>query len=537
MKKNTYMLFALILAILTVGCKKQETKQISIDVLKDKIAGGWAGKMIGVSYGAKSEFRFKGEIKEDSIEISEISNSLGQDDIYVQLTFMETMDKYGVNAPLKQFQTDLANAGFMLWHANLQARKNYIDSIFAPESGMPENNIHADDIDFQIESDYIGFMNPGMLQSSNALASRIGQIMNYGDGIYGGMFIAALYAESFFENEIEKVIERALLSIPAESEYAKIVGDVVKLHKHNPNDWRATWHEIQNKWGETDMCGAGDKFNIDAKLNGAYVIIGLLYGDGDAEKTMEITTRCGQDADCNPSNAMAVLGIVKGFSNLPQKMQTDVLSIADSTFENTNYSFNKAVSKTMQYAIDNIKNNGGNVKDNNLTVVIQQPKAPAFTQSFPNLVLDKSISIFDSTAWVKKGNWKYFIIHYWWVAKPFKQALYSDKKGDEITIDFEGTGVSLQGNWQRDGGKADVFIDNKFIKTVNTWYLWNGFQQEANMSLFHKLNLPDGKHTLRLVVKGEKYEKSEGNGIYITELRIYETAPKKSEQYKFSFEK
>ncbi len=70
------------------------------------------------------------------------------------------MDKYGPDAPLKQFQAGLANAGYILWHANLQAKKNYLDSIFPRQSGMPENNIHADDINFQIESDYIGFMNP-----------------------------------------------------------------------------------------------------------------------------------------------------------------------------------------------------------------------------------------------------------------------------------------------------------------------------------------------------------------------------------------
>jgi hypothetical protein len=213
------------------------------------------------------------------------------------------------------------------------------------------------------------------------------------------------------------------------------------------------------------------------------------------------------------------------------------LSIADSTFEHTQCSFNKAVTKTLQYAIENIKNNGGNVQENNLTVVIQQPEAPAPAQSFPNIVLDKSISIFDSTSWVKKGSWKDFYVNYWWVDKPYIQALYAEKNGDEISIDFKGTGFSLIGNWQRDGGKADVYLDNKFMRTINTWYLWNGFQQEGNMDLFHKFNLSDGRHTVKLVVKGEKYEKSEGNAIYINALRVFKTAPKKSETYKFSFEK
>ncbi len=88
-----------------------------------------------------------------------------QDDIYVQLTFLMSMDKYGIDAPSKKYQEMFAKAGYPLWHANMQARKNYYDSIFAPLSGSPEYNIHADDIDFQIEADYIGFMCPGMPQN------------------------------------------------------------------------------------------------------------------------------------------------------------------------------------------------------------------------------------------------------------------------------------------------------------------------------------------------------------------------------------
>src|SRR5665647_2219955 len=241
-----------------------------------------------------------------------------RDSIYVQLTFLMSMDKYGLDAPEKKYQEMFAKAGYWLWHANMQARKNYYDSIFAPLSGSPEYNLHADDIDFQIESDYIGFMCPGMPQTASEIADKIGRIMNYGDGIYGGIFIAALYSEAFFESDIPKIIEKAMLSIPAGSDYYKIVRDVVILHEQYPADWQAAWQELEDKWGDTDICGAGSPFNIDAKLNGAYIVMGLLYGGGDPMKTMEISTRCGQDSDCNPSNAMAVLGVIKGFSGLPQ---------------------------------------------------------------------------------------------------------------------------------------------------------------------------------------------------------------------------
>ena len=71
-----------------------------------------------------------------------------------------------------------------------------------PLSGSPEYNLHADDIDFQIEADYIGFMCPGMPRTASEIADKIGRIMNYGDGVYGGIFVAALYSEAFFESDI-----------------------------------------------------------------------------------------------------------------------------------------------------------------------------------------------------------------------------------------------------------------------------------------------------------------------------------------------
>lgn len=73
---------------------------ISKQTLKDKIAGGWAGKMIGVTYGAPHEFRFQQKINTDSMKWTPAGSkgSIWQDDIYVQLAFFIEMGKYGMNA-------------------------------------------------------------------------------------------------------------------------------------------------------------------------------------------------------------------------------------------------------------------------------------------------------------------------------------------------------------------------------------------------------------------------------------------------------
>ena len=537
MKKISFsiLIFLLILSVYSCKNSSNDYRTIKPEVLRDKIAGGWAGKMIGVTYGAPTEFRAQGRIYEDSIKWkpSDIKGSMWQDDIYVQLTFLMSMDKYGIDAPAKKYQEMFAKAGYGLWHANMQARKNYYDSIFAPLSGTPEYNIHADDIDFQIEADYIGFMCPGMPQTASAIADKIGRIMNYGDGVYGGIFVAALYSEAYFETDIPLIIEKALLSIPSESDYYKIVKDVIKLHKQYPTDWQAAWKELEGKWGDVDICGAGSTFNIDAKLNGAYIVMGLLYGESDPLKTLEISTRCGQDSDCNPSNALAVLGVIKGFSGLPENMQKGVKDVGDSIFIHTTYSFNSAVTSTYKYALNLIEKDGGKFADKKILIKRQTPVAAKLEVAFPDILFDKSISVFDEGAWSFKGKWKPYEVT-GRDKQVRKQSMFAENAGEELEITFTGTGISIEGNWYRDGGKADLYVDGELHRRIDTYY--DFARQQHTVSIWHILNLQPGDHAARLVVNGEKRPESAGTRVYITSATIFTTASKNSDTYKFSFE-
>lgn len=513
----------------------QSYRTIPVSVLRDKIKGGWAGKMIGVTYGAPHEFRFQQAINTDSMKWkpADIKESIWQDDIYVQLTFLMAMDKYGIDAPAVRFQEMLAKAGYPLWCANMQARKNYFDHIYAPASGNPVNSYRADDIDFQIEADYIGFMNPAMPQNVVNIAGKIGHIMNYGDGVYGGIFLGAMYSAAYFENDIRKVIEAGLEAIPAQSDYARIVRDVIKLHEHYPGDWKAAWKELEAKWGSVDISAAGDPFNIDAKLNGAYIVMGLLYGEGDYMKTLEITTRCGQDADCNPSSAMAVLGLINGFSKLPADMQQGVEAVGDSLFINTTYSWNSAVEATYQYALKLAKRSGGGLQGDQLRIRTQ-PTVPAKMEtSFPQVVFNKKFQITD-TDWKWSGNWQ---------AKKEKNAdgtertvaMYASVKGDAAELHFNGTGLSLNGNWLKDCGMADIYLDGKKMKTIDNYYDYSN-QQHYDVSIWHALQLKPGDHTLQVVVLGKKDHASQAETIYLTGAVCFMTGPKKSDTYRFSFE-
>jgi len=265
--------------------------------------------------------------------------------------------------------------------------------------------------------------------------------------------------------------------------------------------------------------------------------MGLLYGDGDPLKTMEVSTRCGQDSDCNPSNAMAVLGVIKGLSGLPAEYQQAVNAIGDSLFINTTYSFNKAVTKTMEYAQKFAVENGGESTSTELKIKVQEPQVFPLEVAFPKLVFDKKVNVSAKEGWEMKGNW----ISDSSPKDPTKieeisQAKYSAAAGDEISFSFEGTGVSLVGNWFKDGGKADIFVDGEFKRTIDCYFYFAN-QQHENMNLYHITNLVDGKHTIKAVVKGEKRPESEGANVYISEVLVFKTADKINENYKFSFQK
>ena len=216
--KQVAALFVALAVAGVVACtEKTPERRLSRAVLEDKVRGGWAGQMIGVAYGGPTEFNSNGKILEGEIEWSPgmIESTIDQDDLYVEMTFAEVMDSVGLDATTEQYGDMFRDSEYRLWHANAGARRNLNRGIKAPMSGHPKYNIHANDIDFQIESDFIGLMTPGLPQEANKYADRVGRVMNYGDGLYGGMFVGGMYAAGFFETDPRKVVEEGLKSIPA----------------------------------------------------------------------------------------------------------------------------------------------------------------------------------------------------------------------------------------------------------------------------------------------------------------------------------
>lgn len=486
-----------------------ESRTITRAALLDKIRGGWAGQMIGVSYGAPTEFRSNGAILEEALVWKDgmLENTIHQDDLYVEMTFAKVMDTLGLKASTRDYGRAFRDSKYELWHANAGARRALNQGVDAPWSGHPKYNFHANDIDFQIEADFIGLMCPGLPQESNRYCDRVGRVMNYGDGLYGGMFVCGMYAAGYFENDPRRVVEAGLACIPAQSQYALLIRDLLDWSAQSPRDWRAVWHKVEDKWDRNDPCPDGVKssFNIDAKLNGAYIAFGLLFGGGDFEKTMEISTRCGQDSDCNPSSAAGVLGVMLGYERIPAPFKREMPALANRKFDYTDYSFNEIVESTERRALQVIQQTGGHVNAAEATIRMQQPKAPRLEQWNPG-VPDRRIQAADA-AWQFGDGWQ-----------AADKSRRSTAGGHEATLAFEGVAVAVLGDLTQDGGKAEVYLDGKKQKHGLDAFIVEGTHDNV---LWQAYGLKSGPHTLRIVTLGLADARSKGQNITIDQAVTY----------------
>lgn len=497
------LLLPIVLLVFTLtGCKDKTIENestafadgqkitISKAVLEDKIKGGWAGQVIGCTYGGPTEFKWLGTMINDDVPIPWDENQIEfwydqfpglYDDVYMDLTFVSVFEKHGLDASDTLHAQAFANARYPLWHANQAARYNILNGIMPPESGHYFNNPHADDIDFQIESDFAGLMSPGMMNASSEICDRIGHIMNFGDGWYGGVFVAGMYTQAFISDDVAFVVKEALKAIPQESRFYQLIADVVQWHKMYPGDWKQTWFEIQKKWSAEKGCpnGVFNAFNIDASLNAAYIVLGLLYGDGDYGKTIDISTRAGQDSDCNPSNAAGILGTMLGYSNIPEYWKQGLDRVEKRNFSFAAFSLTDAYNLSFGHALEMIEKHGGKVQGDAAEIVYQKVKPVELEQSFKNLYPQERISY----QWPMAGK-------------------RIDEQEKEYTIEFEGAGIVLSGNAVKTDNtlpdyklQLDVFVNGQLVEKIAL--PTETLIQKTN--IYWNYQLEEGQNTIKMV--------------------------------------
>jgi len=306
-----------------------------------------------------------------------VNEAFGQDDLYVEMTFLRTLSVYGLDVRIGRCGIDFANSQYRLWYANNAGRTNLRKGIAPPDSGHPAFSKECNEIDYQIEADFAGLISPGCPNSVIAFGEKFGRIMNYGDGVWGGDFIGGMYAEAFFTTNRGQIVRAGLRCVPRESSYRMVIAHTLELWQGGAA-WEKAHDDIEIMERQGWMPQAKDVF--DCRPNGVCVVIGILWGEGDPDKTIEIAARCGYDADCNASSAAGVVFATIGKAKLDPKWYKAM----DRTrrFSYTEYSFSTLLGACEELAKQVVVAQGGRVEGDVLVIPEKAPVPPPFAPAW-----------------------------------------------------------------------------------------------------------------------------------------------------------
>ena len=301
----------------------------------ERCYAGWLGKIIGVRLGAPIEGWEYDKIRAvlgDAVYdyIVDYREFAADDDTNGPMFFLRALEDYTCSEDLTAEEIGWTwlnytpfEHGFYWWggygvSTEHTAYLNLRAGISAPASGSIAQNgkTVAEQIGGQIFIDTWGLVNPGDPERAARFARKAASVSHDGEGVFGGMFVAACVAAAFVEKDIRAVVETGLRLLPPDCGYARMARDVIAFHdaRPEPDAWRDCFELVRANYGYDRYPGS-----CHIIPNSAVMVLAMLYGAGDFTRTIGICNMCGWDTDCTTGNVGAIVGTLVGIDGIEEK--------------------------------------------------------------------------------------------------------------------------------------------------------------------------------------------------------------------------
>ncbi|GAB4443570.1 MAG: ADP-ribosylglycohydrolase family protein [Anaerolineae bacterium] len=201
---------------------------------------------------------------------------------------------------------------FRTYTAERVAYRNFLNLILPPASAT-YHNPYREWIGAQIRADFWGYAALGDLERAAEFAWRDACVSHVKNGIYGEMWVAAMLAAAPYLDDVRAVIDAGLSEVPRASRLAADIEEV-KGWRDAGIDYEEAIRRIHARWDETWM-----HHWCHTNSNAQIVVLGLLWGEGDYEKSICRAVQAGFDTDCNGATVGSVYGMMHGAKALPEK--------------------------------------------------------------------------------------------------------------------------------------------------------------------------------------------------------------------------
>jgi hypothetical protein len=331
-KRVSIIILLFIVAVSTSGQAQKEgnTRKYTIEVsiLRDKIAGAWIGQMIGNMYGLPHENKYITApgaenwpygYSKSLDKLKKYEGAFSDDDTDVEYMYLLQMQKFGPEPSYAQLRDAwIYHIRDRVWLANRGALGLMHFGYTPPFTGSRQLNPHWYQIDPQLINEIWAVTAPGMVNYAASKSDWAARITSDDWGVEPTILYGAMYAAAFFESDINTLIHIGLNELPEGGRFVATVKEMIALHKKYPTDWKASWKEMAQKYyvDEPDMT----KTIWNANLNGACAILAMLYGEGDFQRTLDLSCAMGFDADNQAATVAGLMGIINGMKGLPENL-------------------------------------------------------------------------------------------------------------------------------------------------------------------------------------------------------------------------
>lgn len=300
---------------------------------EERVYAGVLGKLIGVYLGRPFEGWTYERILSELGEVTSYVNDriahhppliVTDDDITGTFTFLRALPDYDNRPDLTPAQIGqtwlnyLIERQTILWWGgmgNSTEHTAYVrlkHGITAPRSGSIALNgkVVAEQIGAQIFIDGWALVAPGNPALAAELAGKAGSVSHDGEALYGAQALAAMEAQAFVEDDMDKLFDTGLAVIPSDCLIAQLIHDV-RQWRAEDNDWHKTRTRIEAQYGYDKYGG-----NCHMIPNHAVIILALAYGGDDFQRALMIGNTAGWDTDCNSGNIGCLMGIKLGLKGI-----------------------------------------------------------------------------------------------------------------------------------------------------------------------------------------------------------------------------
>jgi hypothetical protein len=302
-------------------------KTILAGELSDKLRGMWLGQLIGNHAGRDTEGKYSDAMPNPAPAVPWVIKQEWQadDDTDIEYVALHILETHGLDCGpqeiAEQWLTHITTSGIYI--ANRQAWHLMGDGYLPPDTGSRAYNEHWYSIDSQITTELLGAISPGLVQSAVDLAGKFARVSNDGFPVHAARFYCAMYASAYFEPNVVNLVTEGLNAVPKTSRTQQVIADVLNWYLEDATDgdldWRATRYKLYDKYQGSNSFGRYYNW-LESTINTGATALAILYGQGNFKDTVQIGVLAGWDCDCNPATAGGLLGIIHGFSHLPQDL-------------------------------------------------------------------------------------------------------------------------------------------------------------------------------------------------------------------------